>query len=233
MPTPETTPQQYDAIAVLTYTTSVEKVEHRLEFELSALSEAAIDAAVSLHRTQPDSHLYIAGEHSFGLDYPSTSELMAQRAVAEFGVDYAAITIDHDKSKNLINTPQQIERLGQIIPLGSKVVAVALGFHLDRVLRHARAFNFPMDGVAVEDILESAKALELHPELAHVAPLARRERLINLLSRLNPRGNILNVLADIQGPRLHDVIETGDGEYETVMSTSRKRADELKIKLAI
>lgn len=223
----------YDAVAVLTYTTSAERIDHRLELELSALSEAAIDAAVTLHQAHPASRLYIAGEHSFGMDYPSTSELMRERAITEFGVDDAVITIDTDKDTNLINTPQQMERLSQIIPLGSKIVAVALGFHLSRVLRHAEAYGLSVDGQAVEKILNNAGTLENYPELNHIGPLARRERVINILSRLNPRGNILDFLANIQGPRLHDVIETGDGGYETVMSTSRKRADELKIKLAI
>lgn len=215
-------------IAVLTYSSTLTTQEGgEPQAELTFPSRSAIDAGIIVYDEAPNSKIIIAGEHTFGHQYDSTSTLMHDYAVQRGIPKQDIVVIDGWPDENLLTTPKQVRAIRERYPnIERPISAVAHGFHLERVLLHARGYKVSMVGMNVSEILREAGVLDNYPELPYLERLANRERVIRFMSRFDRKGRLLNIAAAIQGPRLHDVIAEEDGSFKDVVSTSQKDAEE-------
>lgn len=213
---------ELEAIAAITYScnSSVMGENEELRVWLSLLSEFSVHAAERLAELTK-LPIRIAGEHSYGPNRPSTAELMQ----AKISENILTNVIEKDRV-NLINTGKQMQAHAEYMS-DCKLLVVGLDFHLVRVLMHAKAFGLTnIAATSVEEIFTFDKTIQNYPELSAISSIAARERYIRLLTILDRKGHLLDLLAGIQGPRLHD-IEKVDGEFVPIMSTTRKHFREL------
>lgn len=218
---------------LLVPTTYTSTVRERQIAELTALSMAAIDATCLLALSVEDRghkppDILIAGETTFS-GHSSTSELMRDRALDTFGIEKHRIHIlGQTPGNNLIHTAKQMKRLSDAVSgdMAEKALVIPLRFHAVRVLDHARQFRLGrLRATTAQDILAAEGVLGDYPELDYLDDFWKRERFIQLLTKFEPNGYILDILAALQGPRLHDVKQTDDGSgYEAIISTARKHS---------
>jgi hypothetical protein len=182
---------------------------------LSILSQIAIDAAATVVEHQPGSKLVVTGETCYGDELPTTTTLMADRAIDILGVDAGRVVpLSREDGRGLDNTYLQTEALANFFrnQAGQRAVIMPLSYHLKRIVHTAKAYGIDADFVAAEDVLHAVGDHSYDQYLPHIEGLGVSEKALRFINIFDPRGRLLNwMMEKTKGPRLVDVVETDDG----------------------
>lgn len=213
-------------------------VEGNMQPGLSVPSRMVMDAAALLVDDFPEARFVIAAE---GLPaeagpQPSAATLLANRAIQQ-GVNSSSITnlnkllqpnTGHERSFN--NTVSQVGALAAWAETQgeerefSPTVIVALKYHLPRVRAHAEAYGLTNSNthfITAEGILEWYGVRDYEKYHEGLESLGRAEKLLQLVTRLSPKGGLLKLLSRIRGVRLVDFIQDDHGRPQLVNSYAR------------
>ena len=220
-----------DTIIPLTYTTVMDQASVS---RLSSLSRMAIDAAISLAEIHRSAQIVIASEHTFGPEQPATSQLMCEVAIDE-GIKPNRIELVDDARAPLDNTPQQLRALRrhmELKSLGSNVIAVAMDYHIPRIFRHARAMNIHLNAVAISDVLAATTHAANYPEFEYLLRGSHGfrtwESIVHATSKINPNGQLLDLITKLRGPQVHDLVTDEKGQVAPLNVTTKKYLEQLR-----
>lgn len=224
-----------DYIVVIPYSSNIKVIDNRLTPVLSVLSRISIDAAAALWQHHKNATMVIVGETCYGCGFPNTADLMKRRILEETQIpESSIITLDNIRGVYLNNTSLQVEGLANfsLRRQPSKIVTLALKYHIERIAVHARAYGVQTNYIAAEDILSQNHRMgEYAQYLPYMKGVERSEKWLRLLAKANPKGSIFNAIMKRKGPRVVDVVETQEKKLEFVDTFARTRLEEEKKKL--
>lgn len=170
---------------------------------------------------------------------PSTSELEEKR-VLQLKPDFPAskrIVLDEAQGEKLDNTVLHVRGLADYLSRQPEagVLTVGLRYHAKRVLTHAQANGLEnLRYVAAEDVLQATGRLGEYAEyLDKFRRIERSEKLLRLLAKMNPRGELFVAAMKKSGPRVVDVVDTANGpEFRNKLARTRLAEERQKLQLA-
>ncbi|MFI5271125.1 MAG: hypothetical protein ACHQT9_03720 [Candidatus Saccharimonadales bacterium] len=225
-------------IAVIPYSSNITVVNNRLTPVLSVPTRASTDAGEAVWEHHQDAELLMIGETCYpGL--PSTSELEEKR-VLQIRPDFPdkkRIILDEAEGEKLDNTVLHVRGLADYLSRQpeSRVLAVGLRYHAERVLTHAHANGLEdVQYVAAEDVLHATGRLsEYAKRLAEFRRIERSEKGLRLLAKMNPNGGLFVAAMKKSGPRVVDVVDTESGpKFISTLARKRLAEEQQKLQLA-
>jgi len=183
---------------------------------LSLMSQMAIDAGAYVFSHHPEARIVLAGESPYGPGFPSTTDLMIQRARDTFQVPVAALLpVVRDDGLGNDNTYLQAEALVSFfeeLPAG-EVLVIPLAYHLRRVAHTMRAYGAqaPLYATA-QSVLAACGVKDYDCYAPIIEGLEKSERILRLVNEADPRGRLLNKIMARKGARLVDVTTGEDGK---------------------
>lgn len=224
-----------ETIVPFTYTSNFHEYGGKYRLDLSALSHLVMTSTVQLWLAHRESRIVIAGERTFGPDYESTSEIMADYILRgqRHRIKVPEI-VELSGKKGFNNTPAQVEAIKKWrsdnestdIPL-----AIAMSYHQDRLLTHAEAHGLPLAVTSAEDIWDHY----YYPTPPLVSPdaiaeFSKSEERLQSIARISKKGRLLQLLSLVTGPRVQDAqFNETTKEYEIINTFARNRIKDLGI----
>jgi len=209
----------------------------RLTPRLTKLSEIAVDGAIELRKRRPDVTIVVPGESAFGR--PDTGDLMVERALETSDVPKDAFWLLHKtaKGKGLTNTYRQsqavVEELGNE---ADDTVGVTDWYHWPRAKASLEALGMWLPFTTAESLLH-ARGIREHDRYLDLIDTLRdttEQRAKKLTDDIHlPKGQLINALMVLTGPRIVDIIEHEDGELELENSFSRIKKPGLVLQLGL
>jgi hypothetical protein len=223
-----------DNLAIITYSSNLDA--ETMDLNLSALSKFVADVALAGWANRHTEYI-VASERSFE-NHQTTGELIDSFFTAE-GIDESRINLINklpSTGEELNNTSQQIQALAEEFKgKPGTLLALAMGYHIPRIAKHARYFGLELNLVAADKlwpmpVIQDGIARygldrERHLQVLDALPVfAKRESTIRRSTFFDRSGFITRTVNKFQGPCLHDVdLITG----EAIISTTPKRYREL------
>jgi hypothetical protein len=227
---PELAPEY---IVVYPYSSNIEMGTNGLEPRLSVLSQMALDAALAVWSRNPAARIVMPGETPFGDALPNTTTLMVRRAKKTPGISDDSLVPLHSlpNGRPLNNTYLQTKALAHHFGVQRRagtILAVALGFHMPRVRSVVKAYGMKPHFASAEDILQTEGITTYDNYLPHIQHFGGRgERLLALLSSVDGKGRLLNLMMQATGARVNDIIDDGAGGLRPYLSFARQRLKEV------
>jgi hypothetical protein len=211
------------------YGSNVEIGQEGPEPMLSVLSQMSIDAALVVAEHHPGAKVLVAGETPYGDDLPNTTELMMTRASRQVPdrADALVPVVRSDGRPNN-NTYRQAEAVAEHLRRGpaagrQNILTLTLDYHAERVARTMGAYGVGSDFVTAEAVFEETGNTEYDRYAQYIDGLRKSERILMIMAR---KGFIPNLLTDLRGPRVVDVVEE-DGETKLINENAQNRLAEL------
>lgn len=181
------------------------------QFSLTALSALETYAGYILHSKQKFDQIIILGCHTFGLQNPSDSELMASY-LNKLGVIKKIITVC-DRG---INTVYQVEQAKEVLDDKKELIcAVTLEYHKKRTELLLQAYGISPKMFSVEELFLSSRDEKTPTELTALLKrfigskieksLKREALLLILLQLIDRKGCLQKILTKIRGIRYFDI----------------------------
>lgn len=221
-------------LAPYPYSSNLEEGGIPLRSRLSVLSRISIDAAMATWKAHPESQIIIPGETTFEGDFTATTDLMIVRAKQTTDIPDSALVPLYKlpNSRGLDNTYLQTERLAQFLEAEpGNTIVIALNYHLLRVMQTARAYGLDAGFVTAESILQARGIHAYDRYFPYIEQIGnqgiRAERNLRFVNQIDRRGRLFNLLTQIGGPRIVDVVEV-DGKLQVENTFARRKLKELR-----
>jgi hypothetical protein len=211
------------------YGSNIEIGQEGPEPMLSVLSLMAIDAALVVAEHHPDAKVLVAGETPYGDDLPNTTELMMRRAKQVSDRADAIVPVVRSDGRPNNNTYRQAEAVAEHLredPTAGRlqnVLTIPLDYHAVRVAQTMGAYGVGSDFVTAEAIFAETGNTQYNRYDQYIDGLRASERILMRIAR---KGFIPNLLTDLRGARVVDVIEE-DGSMKLINEIAQKRLAKL------
>lgn len=142
-----------NAVVPFTYSTRRSGAPGEYVFEPSRLSLMAYDAALYVADQSGTNKIVIAGEQSYREDPRTTGDLLIEHTHSDHELE---ITVLRNETNRLLNTPHQVDALGDEFKPEDVVTVVCWGFHEERIITGFSAQkNGPIvEFIHVEDVID-------------------------------------------------------------------------------
>ena len=176
-------------------------------FSLTAASAFEAYAGYSLYQRKKVEKMVIMGCKTFGEDTPADSELMA-KYLNKLGIPNDKIVID----EHGFNFASQVERARYLVTENTRVYAITLECHSQRVKLLLRAQGFNPEMITIESIFQNQplpqdllRYFEIYRNGAVKPKLEAESRILLLLQSIDPKGYLQLLITKLRGIRYFDV----------------------------
>lgn len=218
------------AVVPFTYSTRRTEANNGTVLEPSRLSLMAYDAALYVAQQSGVNKIVIAGEQSYREDPRTTGDLLIEHTHLDHELQ---ITVLRNEDNRLLNTPHQVDALGDKFNPEDIVTVVCWGFHEERIRKGFGAQkNSPIvEFIHVEDVIdhlwETAALWDGDTEAMRrdfkaryniqtgweavagrgIRAFEKREQLTRIAMKVGHNGWLLKLLTGLRGKGRYDDID--------------------------
>ncbi|MBI2596218.1 hypothetical protein HYW46_05805 [Candidatus Daviesbacteria bacterium] len=167
---------------------------------------------------------------SFGSFKKSTGELMLESLLRTKIASNKAILM----SGNSNNTVSQIKVLGKFQEdfnlQSEKFLIIAWGFHIKRIKNYINSFKVNADIVSAESLHKIYRCNFNEAYLQKILPvkISQREKISELISRIDKQGQFLLFLKLFTGPMVTDIYKDDSGKLQDLITPGNKRLKQVQ-----